>query len=230
VLDLAAGTGANLRYLTPRLAGDQEWLLVDSDEALLTKAKVVQAFRLAHVETRLMDLSEIDHPDVKTLFKRRGLVTASALLDLVSETWLRGLARHCHGQAAPLLFALTYDGRIHCSPEEPEDASIRVLVNRHQRLNKGFGDALGPEASDRAEQILVTQGYHVERETSDWVLSHESAELQRALIDGWTHAAVEIAPEEASPIRRWNLRRLKHVNEGRSTIVVGHVDLAAWVD
>ncbi|MDJ0891981.1 MAG: class I SAM-dependent methyltransferase, partial [Gammaproteobacteria bacterium] len=35
VLDLGAGTGANLRYLAPRLGGEQEWLLVDHDSSLL---------------------------------------------------------------------------------------------------------------------------------------------------------------------------------------------------
>ena len=35
IVDLATGTGANLRYLAPRLGGDQDWLLVDNDGALL---------------------------------------------------------------------------------------------------------------------------------------------------------------------------------------------------
>ena len=34
-LDLACGTGANARYLAPRLGGRQEWRLVDHDRRLL---------------------------------------------------------------------------------------------------------------------------------------------------------------------------------------------------
>src|SRR5512145_1693947 len=35
VVDLGAGTGANLRYLAPRLGSPQDWLAVDSDPVLL---------------------------------------------------------------------------------------------------------------------------------------------------------------------------------------------------
>ena len=35
VVDLGAGTGAALRYLAPRLGGEQTWLLLDHDAALL---------------------------------------------------------------------------------------------------------------------------------------------------------------------------------------------------
>ena len=39
VLDLGSGTGSNLRYLAPRLPGEQEWTLVDRDAALLDRAR-----------------------------------------------------------------------------------------------------------------------------------------------------------------------------------------------
>ena len=35
VVDLAAGTGSNLRYLSPRLSRRQVWTLVDQDKKLL---------------------------------------------------------------------------------------------------------------------------------------------------------------------------------------------------
>ena len=38
VVDLAAGTGSNLRYLSVRLPFAQRWLLVDRDQALLERA------------------------------------------------------------------------------------------------------------------------------------------------------------------------------------------------
>lgn len=37
VIDLACGTGANLRWLAPRLGGAQQWLVVDHDAALLRR-------------------------------------------------------------------------------------------------------------------------------------------------------------------------------------------------
>src|SRR5215471_8587345 len=38
LLDLAAGTGANMRYLANRLPPGQAWLLADNDELLLEQA------------------------------------------------------------------------------------------------------------------------------------------------------------------------------------------------
>ena len=35
LIDLACGTGANLRWLAPQLSGRQQWLVVDHDAALL---------------------------------------------------------------------------------------------------------------------------------------------------------------------------------------------------
>jgi len=53
--------------------------------------------------------------------------------------------------------------------------------------------------------------------------------LQRQLIEGWAQAAEEMAPEQTSMIHNWLGRRLAHVETGRSRVVVGHDDLAAWL-
>jgi hypothetical protein len=41
------------------------------------------------------------------MFSRQHLVTASALLDLVSESWMKTLAARCRDAGAAVLFALT---------------------------------------------------------------------------------------------------------------------------
>jgi hypothetical protein len=219
ILDLAAGTGSNLRYLAGAIPQGR-WLLVDHDPALL--ARVPPG---ARIETREMDLATLDD---RSIFEGRALVTASALLDLVSEEWMRALAARCALNGSMALFALSYDGRIVWSPEDPEDASIVALVNEHQRGDKGFGPALGPDATDVAARCFEAAGYRVRRACSDWVLQSESGELQRRLIDGWAQAAAEIAPARARAIDGWRDRRLAHVAAGWSTITVGHEDLAAW--
>ena len=228
ILDLGAGTGANMRYLTKYLPDHQSWLLVDYDAALLASVPT-RDDGSCQVETRQLDLRMLGDDATREIFSGRALVTASALLDLVSKEWLRALAARCRESGAALLFALSYDGRIECSPEEPEDAEVRELVNRHQRTDKGFGRALGPEASAVAESLLISVGYGVERERSDWVLEPGSHQLQRQLIDGWAQAAAEIAPERSTSIAGWRNRRLAHAAALRSRLVVGHEDLAAWI-
>lgn len=219
-LDLATGTGSNVRYLSPRLPSEQQWLLVDVDDAVL--ARVALPRGLPH-ETRRVDLSALEDG----LFEDRALVTASALLDLVSEAWLEALARVCRRARPVLLFALTYDGRVACSPEEPEDDEVRRLVNGHQRTDKGFGPALGPDAVPCADQVLSRAGYEIRREPSDWVLAPGQRALQHELIEGWAAAAMAMAPKDALRIAGWRDRRLAHVAADRSCLVVGHEDLAA---
>jgi hypothetical protein len=222
VLDLGAGTGANFRYLASRLPSGQRWLLVDHDAALLARVP-------GRVETRVRDLAELADAGAGDLFAGRTLVTASALLDLVSPAWIEALVWRCRAAGAAVLFALNYDGRIECTPADPDDAAVRELVNQHQRTDKGFGFALGPDATDAAARALAGQGYRIERERSDWLLTPESGALQRQLIEGWAGAAAEISPQRAASIDGWRRRRLAHLAAGRSHLVVGHEDLAGWL-
>jgi hypothetical protein len=225
ILDLGSGAGSNIRYLTTRLPGPQRWLAADCDAALLAEAK--RRSPTSEIETTCRNLGALDDPE---LFSGRRLVTASALLDLVSDPWLRALADRCRDVEATALFALTYNGRSQCVPAEAEDDLIRELMNRHQRGNdKGFGRAAGPDAVDCAERWFTAAGYHVRREPSDWRLAPDQRELQRQLLEGWADAAKEIASDQEPMIVDWLARRLSHVDAGRSHITVGHEDLAAWL-
>ena len=246
-LDLCTGTGSNLRYLIDRLPGRQTWLAADRDARLLeelpTKMKTwadahgysmrtegqVSSLRGGRcecdVETRAMDLDRLD----AGLFEGRNLVTASALLDLVSESWLRLLATRCREAGATALFTLTYDGRSSCDPVEPEDDMVRELMNMHQKTDKGLGGrAEGPDAWSVAERVFTEAGYRVECAPSNWSIGPPERAFQRMLIEGWARAAVEIAPERADTIAEWLRRRLEHLEAGRSRIVVNHVDMVAW--
>ncbi len=223
IVDLGAGAGSNRRYLRRFLQPDQDWLLVDQDPSLLDEA--ARDGDAGEVATRVMNLGVLD----PGIFDGRQLVTASALLDLVSDTWLRALAGECHRVGAVALFALTYDGRSTCTPADPEDELVRELMNRHQRQNdKGFGRAAGPDAVTAAESAFRRVGYEVVRATSDWDLSPAAQDLQRELVDGWATAATEIAPADAPRLAAWRSRRLAHIAAGRSSITIGHQDLAAW--
>ena len=218
-----------MRYLSSRLPVPQHWLVVDRDPQLLAEGPRPSV--TCHIETLCLNLGAPADLADPVLFAGRHLVTASALLDLVSDQWLRTLAGRCRTTGAAALFALNYNGRSRCTPAEAEDDTIRDLMNRHQRANDmGFGRAAGPEAVDCAERWFAAAGYEVRREPSDWILAPEQGELQRQLIEGWAQAAEEIAPEQTPMIRDWLARRLAHVEAGRSHVVVGHDDLAAWLE
>jgi hypothetical protein len=248
-LDLGTGTGSNIRFLMDRLPSTQRWTAVDRDDRLLSEVPALVAAhgrslghhaeeredgcRIVgdgfdcHVSTRQMDLGELDDASI---FEGRQLVTSSALLDLVSESWLRQLAAHGRAAQAVLLLSLIYNGMSVSSPTVEDDELIRELLNRHQRRNKGLGGrAAGPDAADVAERVLKDAGYVVRRAASNWTLDPTARAFQRELMREWVEAALEVSPHMASRIERWHERRLAHLEGGRSWIVVGHDDLAAWL-
>lgn len=264
ILDLGTGTGSNVRVLAPRLPMPQRWCLIDRDVDLLADlAKRLAAWALDRgaiasgrgatfalrgpghdilCETAALDLARLPGTAAspsrfEALFEDAALVTASALLDLVSARWLEALVGLCTRSRTPVLFVLTYDGRVSCSPGDPDDEWIRTLVNRHQRTAKAFGKALGPDATDVAARLFAAAGYQVARASSDWRLTSDERALQRALLDGWAVAASEMS-SASSPmfagsedrVRAWHQRRIAHLDAGVSHITVGHEDLAAWPD
>jgi hypothetical protein len=247
VLDLCTGTGSNLRYLIDRLPGRQRWLVVDRDPSLLAEVPArlarwagerglttatdstgihVRGRRLeCDIESRRMNVASLD----AAIFEGRHLVTASALLDLASEGWITLLAERCRAVRASALLTINYDGSSSCDPPEPEDEVVRGLFNRHQKTDKGLGGrAAGPDAWAAADRSFTAAGYLVESASSDWALGPEERAFQRQLIEGWARAVVEIAPEQAALVNDWLRRRQEHVDAGRSRIIVGHQDIAAW--
>lgn len=244
IIDLGAGTGANLRYVAPRLAGAQDWLLVERDPLLLAAmAQQLQAWshathgrftasgaqfavRADRFECRVQSLALDLALQLDRLPLRRGmLLTASALLDLVSEDWLRMLMQRAAAAEAAVWFTLTYDGRIDCDPVAADDREVRELFNQHQLGDKGFGLALGPAAARTAQQILGEHGYLVQCASSDWCVGPDQAALQYALVEGWFAAACEIAPTRTPMLRAWRELRRAHIAALRSTLRVGHVDM-----
>jgi SAM-dependent methyltransferase len=247
ILDLGAGAGSNLRYLAPLIGGAQRWRLVDRDPRLLEAAlaethawadgrgcdvrRAGYALRISghdlecEVACEPADLAELAVVDLPA----GGLVTAAALLDLVSRNWLDELAQRCRAAHASVCFALTYDGRTALEPAEPEDGEVLQLFNRHQLGDKGFGAALGPGAPATAEAAFGAHGYEVRVAPSDWLVGPLEAPLQLALLDGWLGAAGELAPERRAALTAWHERRRAHVAAGRSTLRVGHLDLVGWV-
>lgn len=228
VVDLGSGTGSNLRYLSPRLAPPQEWTLVDHDPLLLAHAVCPGP------EPRVLrvsgDLAGVGLDAAATAH----LVTGAALLDLVSEQWLRRLVDVCRAASAAAYFALTYDGGFHfvaadgiTEDVDPDDDLVRLAVNTHQLGDKGLGAALGPHAGGAAEELFRGAGYRTWSLPSPWHLEVGDAELALGLIDGWCRAARQQRPGDADRIRRWTLRRQAMVGGGGFGLTVGHTDLLA---
>jgi methyltransferase family protein len=224
VVDLACGTGSTLRALGPHLPARQLWRLVDNDLGLLARAAAAAKAAAASITTTPVDLAR----DLEAALDGAvDLVTASALLDLVSVEWLERFVVEAAARRLPVYAALSYDGRATLDPADRFDEKIIAAVNRHQRRDKGFGPALGPESAAAATAQFAKVHYTIVQGASDWVLGPEAHDMQREVLSGWATAARETDELDVDDIIGWLTRRRDLVAAGRSSIRVGHVDLFA---
>jgi hypothetical protein len=213
VVDLGAGAGAMLRRIGPILGEGQQWTLAELDPELIMVGQARLGAGLPPAVYWRLDLAR----DLEALGATPvNLITASALLDLVSADWLGRLVRLRAQLACALYVALTYDGHIEWEPADPFDTLALNAVNRHQRVNKGFGLALGPGAAPALARML---GDGTELARSDWRLGPGDRAMQRTLIKGY--AGITDLPA----VRVWAKRRTAYLQARRSTLTVGHLDL-----
>jgi Methyltransferase domain len=223
-VDLACGTGSTLRALSSRIAAQQNWRLVDNDLGLLARASAMALPGGVTVTAVPLDLNR----DLEAVLDGSvDLITTSALLDLVSESWLERLVVEIVARSIPLYAALSYDGRIEIDPVDPFDAAIVTAVNAHQRTDKGFGPALGPTAGPAAIARFEALGYSVIQGRSDWVIGPQDGEFQTEIFSGWASAARAMGDLPLAATVEWLTRRRDAVAAGRSSIRVGHVDFFA---
>jgi SAM-dependent methyltransferase len=222
VLDLGTGTGSNLRYLDPRLSWVESWTAVDHDPDLLARITEPGAGR------RLRRIPGDLGAEGLAAVAAADLVTASALLDLVSRRWMAELVRACSASGAGALLVLSYDGGIDWRPEEPEDSDVRAAVNHHQERDKGLGAALGPSAPTVAEELFREAGFRTRSLPSPWILEGPAdAALARELTRGWVAAALDVWASNPGPLHDWHARRRRQIASGSFRIEVGHRDLLA---
>ena len=248
--DLGSGSGANPRYLAPRLPGPQHWRLFDHDARLLERARqhclglCDREGQPISADAELIDLRSVH----AALLANSDLVTASAVLDLVDASWLENFADICLGIGCAVLITLSVDGRWHIDTNgdggaaislsadaDADDDFVRAAFNEHQRRAKGGAHALGPDAAAQLAKLLQARGFEVELAPSPWQLSAavpSQAALARALISGWRDAASAQRPQADARIDNWHQRRQRAVeqatqNQGRLSITLGHLDLLA---
>lgn len=237
VIDLGCGAGSNLRGTAAWLPDRQSWLLVDHEPELLAAAR-----------ERLTGWADESHADGRRLILRKGskrlevdfaqadlakeldaliaqapdLLTASALFDLVSETWLDTLTAALQAAGIPLYAVLNYNGRQSWAPPHRLDAAVVAAFNEHQRTDKGFGPAAGARAADVLARRLSDAGYAVSTASSPWLLGAGDQELMSELAGGIAMAAHEtqaVSPEETE---EWLSERQRAAGAS-----IGHTDLLA---
>jgi SAM-dependent methyltransferase len=224
--DLGCGTGAMGRWLAPLLPGPQHWIAHDRDPGLLEVAAADLPGPAADgaavsVEVKQNDVTRL-HPGE---LAGATLIAASALLDLLTEDELAGLASVCVGAGCPALLTLNVVGRVDLTPADPLDRRVAAAFDAHQRRMTEGGRLLGPDAVAVALEEFGRLGAEVLVRPSPWRLGALRADLAAEWFTGWVGAACEQHVELATETDAYTRRRLAEARAGQLTVTVEHADL-----
>jgi SAM-dependent methyltransferase len=222
LLDIGCGTGSTFRTLSPLVPVDTDWHLLDYDPLLLEEAKLRTGER-SNIRFRRHDLNDLDSLPLDGVT----VVTASALFDLCSADFCNRFIDAISPHGAGLYAALNYDGVMQWTKPHPLDEQVVADFNRHQHFDKGFGPALGPDATQHLRLGLEWNGYHVCTAPSPWVLGPDQARLQAELLHGIVRPLTEVGNLSSAEISDWLAFRRASLPAPDSSCVVGHTDLIA---
>jgi hypothetical protein len=222
VRDLGCGTGSMSRWLAGRLPGPQHWLLHDLDPALLDRAMAGLPVGIT-AEPRVGDLAALD----ATQLAGTSVVTASALLDILTADEVERLAAACASAGCATLLALSVTGSVLLTPADPLDATFAAAFDAHQRRTVDGRRLLGPDAAPAAAAAFGRHGVAVVRAPSPWRLGPADGALIEKWLRGWLAAACEHRPTLVQEAEAYLNRRLAAADRGELRVVVGHADLLA---
>lgn len=222
VLDLGAGTGANLFWLAPHLAVPQRWTLIDRDSELLAAAPTCQptpaVLEVQHVVAELDDLPRL-HP----LGAGPALVTCSALLDVLTRAQVAALGHFVADTGSAALFSMTVSGMFQLEPASSLDPLLLEAFNEHQERTS----LAGPSATAIAAEVLRGRGLDVEIIATPWELTADQQSLVEAYLGGVVTAVCEQDGTLDGPAHDWLVQRLTQLRDGALTVRVSHEDLLA---
>ncbi len=226
VHDLGCGTGSMARWLAGQLPGAQHWVMYDRDVTLLDLAAAHPPDPSSDrapvtYETRSHDITRLDE------IAGADLITASALLDILTAEEIHRLVATCVSARCPVLITLNVIGRVDLTPADPFDQRVAEAFNAHQRRLSGGRRLLGPDAVPVAAQEFSRRGLDVLIRESPWRLGPEQAALASEWFVGWLDAACEQQAWLGREARGYAQRRLAEAAAGGLVVTVHHVDLLA---
>ena len=228
VHDLGCGTGSMARWLAPQLPGPQHWVLHDRDADLLARVTAPRPGPLpgrgpVTIETRSDDVTRLD----PAALAGASLVTASALLDMMTADELRRLVTLCAGTRCPVLITLSVSGHVELIPPDPLDRRVADAFDDHQRRDTGAGALLGPDAVTAAVGAFDRLGLDVTVRPSPWHLGPAERDLATRWFTEWLDAAREQQPALRAATSSYGRRRAAEAAVGRLSVTVHHEDLLA---
>ena len=226
--DLGSGPGSMMRWLAPLLPGPQTWVLHDWDSNLVGRASngvvLDRERRPVSVRTRSGELAHLDPADLDGA----SLVTASALLDVLTSEEIRAVARACVAVGCPVLLSLSVTGEVRLDPPEPRDAVFEASFNAHQERRVGGRRLVGPSGVALAQRLFLEAGWNIRPAATFWRLGDHDPRLLDQWFDGWCDAALEQRADLQVDGAEYRALRSSQSRRGALSAVVVHTDLLAW--
>jgi hypothetical protein len=228
VHDLGCGTGSTRRWLGPKLKGSQHWIEHDRDRDLIEQPRTPGMTSLdgtaVTVEVRCSDITRLSESEIAGA----SLITASALLDMLTADELIRFASSCAAAGCPCLITLSVKGRVDLRPHDPLDERLQRSFNDHQRRTTPEGTLLGPDAAPMARHQLEQAGMTVSSRPSPWLLGKSDGLALAEWFEGWLGAACEQDPTLGQLAEPYADRRRAQLAEGLLSARIHHTDLLAW--
>ena len=218
-----------MRWLAPVLPGPQTWVLHDWNANLVERAanRVVpldRERRPVSVRARNGELAHLDPDDLDGA----SLVTASALLDVLTSEEIRAVARACVGVGCPVLLSLSVTGEVRLEPRDPRDDGFEAAFNAHQQRRVGGRRLVGPSGVALMRRLFLDAGWNVRPAATFWRLGDHDPRLLSQWFDGWFDAALEERADLRVDGAGYRALRTAQLRRGALSAVVVHTDLLAW--
>jgi hypothetical protein len=216
IIDLGAGTGANQRWLAPRLPIRQRWLHLDHNPV------ISRSLPLA-AETEIVDESVEALGELLTRSSGdRQLVSCSALLDVLTTEQIQAVCRAVIVNRVPAFFSLTVTGGLRLSPADAHDQLLLAAFNDHQRR----AGRAGPEATTLTVNLLRAAEFTVTTQETPWRLTAESGlAFVDQMLEERLAAAVAQDPALARTAAAWLELRRAQLAAGLLRIELDHCDI-----
>ncbi len=227
--DLGSGTGSMMRWLAPLLPGPQSWVLHDWNASLTERAlddphPLDRDNAPVAVSSRTGELAHLDAADLRGA----SLVTASALLDVLTAREAHAIVQSCVDVGAPAFFSLSVTGDVDLRPGDPRDKGFATAFNAHQRRQAGDRRLLGRYGAAIVHGLFEQAGWRVRKATTVWRLGQTEGRLLGEWFDGWADAAEEQHPELRKNAAAYRELRRSQLDRGELSAVIRHLDLLAW--
>lgn len=229
VHDLGSGTGSMMRWLAPLLPGPQTWVLHDWNAALTERALEAAPPRdlfdaPVSIRSRVGELERLESADLEVA----SLVTASALLDVLTSREARNIVHACVEVGAPALLSLSVTGEVELQPWDARDKLFEAAFNDHQRREVAGGRLLGRYGGPIVRGLFAEAGWKVRTTRTSWRLTDAEPCLLREWFDGWVNSAEEHRPGLRDECAGYRELRDGQLHRGDLSAIVHHLDLLAW--